>query len=141
MMPDSRSVMFHRPWIPIFAVCALQEVQLYDVDRQRWRRALQAGAEIDGLAMVGPQLLLAAAGREVLLWLRARLMHRFQGACAATAAACRALPLPPWPWRYHSSSPPAAWCLCCVASICPVISFTYETAFVTMRAVALQVRL
>jgi hypothetical protein len=125
MVPDNSSVMFTGLVSRFFAVCALQEVQLYDVDRQRWRRALQAGAEIDGLTMVGPQLLLAAAGPEVLLWLRARLVHRFQSAFAAAAAACRALQVPPSPCTYHCPSPPAACCLCCVASICPVISFTY----------------
>ena len=72
-------------------VCALQEVQLYNVDRQRWRPALQAGSEINGLAMAGPQLLLAAAGRDVLLWRGSCLMRSFQGERAA-ATARRAMP-------------------------------------------------
>ncbi len=66
---------------------APQEVQLYDVDRQHWQPELQAGAHIHALAMAGPQVLLAAAGRQVLLWREDRLMRRFKSAGAAAAAA------------------------------------------------------
>ena len=64
-------------------MCALQEVQLYDVDRQHWHQALQAGADIGGIAIPGPQLVLAAAGRDVLLWRGRLLMRKFRGVCAA----------------------------------------------------------
>lgn len=93
-----------RASVSCMPVCALQEVQLYDVE-QHWQPVLQAGAEIGGLAMAGPQLLLAAAGREVLLWRGPRLMRRFQGACAV-AAARKALPWLPWCCQ-HSSLPAA----------------------------------
>lgn len=118
----------HTVSIAVIAVCTLQDVQLYDVDRQRWRQTLQAGAEVGGLTMAGPRLLLAAAGPEVLLWRGSRLMRRFHSAYAA-AIARRSLPRRPW--RCHRSSPPAACCLFCVVSICPIVSFTYKTALVT----------
>jgi hypothetical protein len=69
----------------------VQTVQLYDVDSRRWRPPFQRFPdalvhEVSGLAMAGPHLTLAAAGREVLLWRGDRLMRRFQGAGAAASS-------------------------------------------------------
>jgi hypothetical protein len=98
-------------------VCALQEVQLYDVDRQHWHQALQAGAEIGSIAIPGPQLVLAAAGRDMLLWRGRLLMRKLRGVCFAA-------PILLWPpFCCHRSSLPAAPDSCCVVLTCPIHTF------------------